>query len=309
MHQLGHQLIALGFDAYMHYYTTPDSVDIIHENYKKYQVPYVTTLDNSAAHLMILPETHLSPIFNKKYNLIRKAIWWLSVTNYYITQENYINTLKHKKFFELRNAFGRYQIASFSVLKKKNVLHIAHSYYSQAHLLEKGIKPVARIADYMNEAFFDLAKMQQEKEDIIIYNPKKNDDFLDELIRQTPGLNWKPLQNMTPENVADWMSRAKLYIDFGFHPGKERMPREACIMRCCMIIGKTGSAAYREDMPIPEKYRFEKEDRMLPAIIARIKACLENYAEAITDFAPYREALHQEEAQFAEAVKHTFVKV
>ncbi len=41
------------------------------------------------------------------------------------------------------------------------------------------------------------------------------------------------------------MRKAKLYIDFGYHPGKERMPREACLLDCCLIIGKDGSAKYK----------------------------------------------------------------
>ncbi len=71
-----------------------------------------------------------------------------------------------------------------------------------------------------------MRKRKQIKEDIIIYNPTKNDEFLGEIMSQTPKLTWKPLEKMTPQQVAGWMNRAKLYIDFGYHPGKERMPRE-----------------------------------------------------------------------------------
>jgi hypothetical protein len=113
---------------------------------------------------------------------------------------------------------------------------------------------------------------------------------------------------MTPQEVADWMNKAKIYIDFGYHPGKERMPREACIMRCCMIVGKTGSAAYAEDMPIPEKYRFEKSTDEIPGIIERINDCLTNYAQAITDFEPYRKALYREEEKFTTDISKVFVK-
>ncbi len=79
-------------------------------------------------------------------------------------------------------------------------------------------------------------------------------------------------------------------------------------MRCCLIVGKTGSAAYAEDMPIPAKYRFEKSKSEIPGIIERINDCLTNYAEAITDFAPYRKALYKEEEKFTEDIKKIFVK-
>ena len=305
LHQLAYHLINLGFNAFMYYYQTPDSDGIVHENYKKYQIPYVDKLENKSEHVMIMPETYLFPIFKRKFNLIRKVIWWLSVVNYYKTQKPDINSAKSKSFFDRLKGKKR---ASFLRLKEIGVLSIAHSYYSLVHLKENGIMPIGQISDYMNDAFFELAGSESGKEDIVLYNPKKNDDFLREIIGLTPDLNWTPLANMTPSEVAEWMNRAKLYVDFGYHPGKERMPREACIMRCCLIVGKTGSAAYQQDMPIPEKYRFEKSKPQIPDIIKQIRECLKNYDEIINDFAPYRAALYQEKEKFVKDIKKVFIK-
>jgi hypothetical protein len=309
LHQLGAKLKKMGFDVFMHYYSLSPGVDIVHKNYKKYSVPVADNVENDSRNMMILPETHLLPIFDGNYNQVRKVIWWLSVVNYYITQKDLAQSLKHKKYFKLRSYLGHFPMASFGRLKRRtDVQHIAHSYYSQVHLVENGIKPVGRISDYMNSAFFDMVDENVPKEDLVIYNPIKNDAFLDNIIALTPTLKWKPIKGLAPGEVAALMNRAKLYIDFGFHPGKERMPREACIMRCCMIIGKTGSAAYQEDMPIPEKYRFEKSPEQTPAIVERIAQCLDNYKTLITDFAPYRETLYLEEQQFEQDIQKVFVK-
>ncbi len=75
-----------------------------------------------------------------------------------------------------------------------------------------------------------------------------------------------------------------------------------------MIIGKSGSAAYAEDMPIPEKYRFEKDVNQVPAIIACIKDCLTNYDKRIADFKPYREVVYREKEKFIEDIGKVFVK-
>lgn len=312
LHQLGAHLRMLGFNAFMHYYLTSDNHPMslcVHENYKKYGVPQANELENQAEHLLILPETHLLPIFDENLKLIRKAIWWLSVVNYYITQKLREESVKDQRFFKFHRYFGGLGLAPFQWLKRrKDIVHISHSHFSKIHLLTKGVKPIGRISDYMNSAFFDLVNVEIPKENLIIYNPKKNDDFLDEIIRLTPELNWVPVKGMTPVQVAHVMNRAKLYIDFGYHPGKERMPREACIMRCCLIIGKSGSAAYYEDMPIPDNYRFEKNSSQIEAIIGRINQCLIHYDELIADFEPYRQALYREEEEFTNDIKKIFKK-
>lgn len=309
LHQLGAQLISLGFDAYMYYYSpAPDLGDLVHNNYKKYNVPVAGEPENEPQHIIILPETYLIPIFEYNYHRIRKIIWWLSVNNYYITQQYIVDGIKHKKFFKLRTYFGNFRIASFSKLRRRQIQHISHSYYSLVHLLENGIKPAGRISDYMNNEFFDGVDESIAKENIIIYNPVKNDEFLDQIISLTPALNWIPIKGMIPTQVAELMNKAKLYVDFGYHPGKERMPREACIMRCCMIIGKSGSAAYTEDMPIPERYRFDKSEALIPEIITRINECLGSYETLVTDFEPYRKVLYREEQKFKNDVQKVFVR-
>jgi len=287
LHQLAYHLNQLGFNAMMYYYQTPDSVGMVHENYKKFNIPYITKPENDGKHVMIMPETYLFPIFKRK-------------VNYYKTQKPGVNDAKPKGL--LAKIKTRKQ-ASFARIKERGVLNIAHSYYSLVHLKENGIEPIGQISDYMNDVFFELAAHEEKKENGIIYNPKKNDEFLEEIIQLTSDLNWKPSE------VGNWMNRAKLYVDFGYHPGKERMPREACIMRCCMIVGKSGSAAYQPDMPIPEKYRFEKERGQIPDIIEQIRACIGDYDQLINDFRPYREALYQEKKVFIEAIKKVFVTI
>jgi hypothetical protein len=308
LHQLGHHLRLLGLEAFMCYFKMHNTDTIVHENYVKYKVPIAEIVENKPEHIMIFPEATLQPIFSRKYRSMQKVIWWLSVTNYYIFLKDYTATVNRKLRLRVRKTLGALVIPTFENLRQRQILNIAHSYYSLAHLRENGIEPIGQISDYMNSAFFELAGHQEQKEDIIIYNPRKNDEFLQEIISLTPDLNWKPLVNMSPNEVAGWMNRAKLYVDFGYHPGKERMPREACIMRCCMIIGKTGSAAYQPDMPISEKYRFEKDNDQVSQIIERVRECLNHYDERVNDFKPYREALYKEEEKFVSDIQKLFVK-
>jgi hypothetical protein len=308
LHQLGHHLNILGFNAFMFYYATPDGRETGNDVYKKYEVPYTSKIKNDVGNVMVLPETYLAPLFKSRYGKIRKAVWWLSVVNYYRTQRDIdqANNTRRSNFW--RRITGR-KVPTFELLRTKGILNIAHSWYSVDHLRANGIEPVGQISDYMNEAFFSTANEAMAKEDIIIYNPKKNDVFLDEIRSQVTEFEWKPLSGMTPEGVAEWMKKAKLYIDFGYHPGKERMPREACIMKCCLIIGKTGSAAFAEDMPIPDQYRFEKNEMSKSGIISLIRECINNYQEHIRNFEDYRARLHEEANRFNNDISRLFRKI
>lgn len=308
LHQLGHHLNNLGFNAFMFYYDTPDGKGIGNDIYKKYEVPYTDKVENVVSNIMVLPETYLAPLFKRRYDKIRKAVWWLSVVNYYRTQKDIDQANSSRRPNLWHRIIGR-KGPTFELLRITGIHNIAHSWYSVAHLRENGIEPIGQISDYMNEAFFRMADDAITKENVIIYNPKKNDAFLDEIKARVTEFEWKPLSGMTPEEVAQWMKKAKLYIDFGYHPGKERMPREACIMRCCMIIGKTGSAAFAEDMPIPDKYRFEKDERNRSNIISLIRECIKNYEKHITDFDDYRIQLHEEANRFNNDIKRLFRKM
>lgn len=306
LHQLGHHLNLLGFKAVMFYYGPQTGSSPLNPVYQKYKVPYVTSVDDQANNILLMPESYLYPLFDENTKNIRKVIWWLSVTNYQTVLQNHINDKQHVRFFKLKLSLGLFKIPTLKTLRQKKALNIRHSYYSQHFLEQNNLQVVGKISDYMNAAFFDSVDESAPKENVIIYNPVKNGKFLDQIIAQTPGLNWKPLIGMTPAEVAKWMNKSKLYVDFGYHPGKERMPREACIMRCCLIVGRDGSARFDEDMPIPDQYRFEKNTAHIPVIIEKIKDCLDNYSTAITDFADYRKVLYLEEETFISDIKHVF---
>ncbi|MCX7738527.1 MAG: hypothetical protein N2Z80_03840 [Hydrogenothermaceae bacterium] len=69
--------------------------------------------------------------------------------------------------------------------------------------------------------------------------------------------------------MIDILKKAKVYIDFGNHTGKDRIPREAAMLECCVITGRRGIAKYREDVPIPENYKIEDKVENIPLILSK----------------------------------------
>ena len=112
---------------------------------------------------------------------------------------------------------------------------------------------------------------------------------------------------MTRDEVVGLLRKAKVYIDFGEHPGKDRIPREAAISGCCVITGKKGSAAFSEDVAIPEKYKFQDVPSKIPDISGAVRKCLENYDEETRNFESYRDRIRAEESRFDSDLSSIFV--
>ncbi|WP_293742751.1 hypothetical protein [uncultured Pedobacter sp.] len=310
LHQLGHRLNSLGFNVFMHYILKTDQ-DPVHPNYLKYNLPYTDEIVNSKKNIIILPETYLAPIFKAKYNAIKKIVWWLSVTNYQITFNQEKEKVKHKKFYGIKSYLNPKKYAplpTISALKRKRVLNLAHSHFSMDFLKANKLEIIGKISDYMSDSFYEKIANHIKKENFVLYNPKKNGEYLERVKALCPNLSWKALINMSPDEVAHWMNRSKLYVDFGYHPGQERMPREAILMSCCVITGSQGSAAFQDDVPLPEGFKFDETKDSPEAVVKRILLCLDNFEANIRLFASYRTKIMDEKENFYSAVKNLFNK-
>ncbi len=329
LHQLAFHLINdLNIKAFMYYYDFDKSKSKtpVHPEYKFYNVPYVLEIpenEDVGKNILIVPEILSSLILLPKYRNIRKGVWFLSVDNYYIgkmTKKDFFFQRIVNKFMKL---IGRKPI--FDYLSTRNLNKLAQKYdYTQDTLLKlsdfympssyrcmnwfKELKPLYYLSDYLNPKFLEIQTDLSKKENLVAYNPKKGFAFTQKIISSAKDIKFLPLVNMTRDEVIKTLQRAKVYIDFGNHPSKDRMPREASILGCCVITGKRGSAAFYEDVPIPEEYKFEDKKENIPKIIDKILDCFENYEEKYKDFEYYRDRIKQEPQKFIEDMKKIFVR-
>ena len=81
---------------------------------------------------------------------------------------------------------------------------------------------------------------------------------------------------MTPTQVRETLSTVMIYADLGFHPGKDKLPREAAMCNCVVVTNKAGAAAYEEVIPISEKVTHDDDlILLLPQILANYPLFLE----------------------------------
>jgi len=186
-------------------------------------------------------------------------------------------------------------------------LHLFQSDYAKHNLLKNGLTNIKHLCGYLDDGFFPYDYKIDSKEDIVLFNPKKGFKFTKKIISSAPNIKFLPIQNMSRQEVINMMKKAKVYIDFGNHPGKDKMPREAAICGCCVITGKRGSAAFYQDVPLSDKYKFEDKEENIPKIVDTIRYCINNHKEAIKDFDEYREVIKKEKDRFIEDLRGIFL--
>lgn len=259
--------------------------------------------------IIVIPEMNVEKI--KNYNVSKKYIWWMSVDNY-----KYTNSFK-----DMYQTKGLIHAVSWSLkgkgysknhLVKKADLNLCQSYYAEKYLI-KTLKinknKICYLSDYINDEYLRnyQKSLKHSKKNIILYNPKKGLSFTRKLIRRSEDLKWVPLINMTNKEMRQALESAKVYVDFGQHPGKDRLPREAAINGCCIITDREGSAAFQRDVSIPITYKVSRDSKSIAKILNKINDCLRNYDERINDFFDYRRHILKEKSEFTEDVRSIFI--
>lgn len=269
--------------------------------YKKYNIRLAYMIEDSKNNIMILPEIYFDFIF--KYSEIQIGCWWMSVDNHYSTS-CFGDMLKFSGFTwekKLKLIYhycikrdGCFNKNSIKAIKKeeKRIFHFYQSCYAQYHLYSLGMSKVLPLSDYINNDLLGNGDIENiKRKDIVLYNPAKGINFTHKIINMMPHIQFVALKGLTHGQLKKYMQEAKVYIDFGHFPGKDRLPREAVYNGCCIITSKLGAAAFYEDIPILEKYKFERKNSNLRLIVKCIDDVISDYENCHRDFDFFRQSI------------------
>jgi hypothetical protein len=308
LHQLVFALNHIGNNAKIVY--TGKNVGI-QRAFEKYVYCYtydLTSIDEDCENLLIVSETQIEYLNN--YKNIKKAIWWLSVDNY-IKNASFV---ARYKLYGLGSAVYRWVKGNIHDRRVEILaadIHFCQSIYAVKYLesdYDIGTNKIKYLSDYINDCYTTEyhGVIKNNRQNIVLYNPKKGYQFTKKLIKMTPDIQWIAIENMTNEEVRALLRKGKCYVDFGNHPGKDRFPREAAICGCIVITGRRGSAAYSEDVCIPEKFKFDEKRIKKSVIVDNIRMALQNYSDCIDEFDNYRQLILKEKDKFMADVKEIF---
>lgn len=297
--------------------------------YQKYKIKFTNKINDNEKNLIICAEHFTQLDFVLKFKKIKKICWWLSVDNFltsYIFHAKHkftkslikipLNIIKIFNFITL-GALGNPTtqeyllfISSFINLNKNKYIsqfkfHLTQSYYSLIFLKKNKIFNSMPVSDYINNDYF-VKTNNNKKKNIICYNPSKRMDYAGKIIKICKNLKFIPLKNLSRDDIIKTLKTSKIYIDFGNHPGKDRIPREAVMLNNCILTNKKGSAKYYEDLAIPSEFKFKENIFNLFAIKEKINDTIKNFDKKIIKFDQYKEKIKNERKIFKNEIKELF---
>ena len=313
-HQLVDELNRIGQEAYVVYVGKEDLAPgtEVPEMYRKYRVRVAEMIEDAPDNMLVLPEIYFDYMY--RYTSIKIGCWWMSVDNHYysacfLDMMCFPWGLKERKDIMYRYLVEGVRFRnSLKDLRHQSgrIVHFYQSAYAREHLREKRLGSTMPLSDYIHPDLFITSVVT--KEDIILYNPKKGKKYVDLLQRRLPDCTFIPLQGFSREQLNDVFDRAKLYVDFGRFPGKDRIPREAVLHGCCLITGRFGASAFDEDVPIPQTYKFSMKGRIpWDEIIGLVRRVFAEYEECSRDFDRMRESISREKAVFQRETEDLFL--
>jgi len=316
--------------VYMHYLPSYSRTPV-HKNYQIFKIPFKKKIIDIKKNILIIPETFHFINVSEKYKKIQKGLWWLSVDNYlkhrFVNKNNKIIKFLIKIPFKIIVLFNKLTLFRFgnlsffkylkfiylkppfiNVFKIKNIsINLAHSKYQFEALRLKKIKSFY-LSDYIRDEYFKAAKniLITNKKNIVCYNPSKSSNFFNKFIKLNSDIKFLPLKNLSLEKMVSTLSKSKIYMDFGFHPGQDHLPREAAVLKNCVITNKEGSAAFYADLPIKNEFKFDEKSENFLRMRNKINIIFDNFTKELIKFEYYRKYLHQQKSQFEKQISRIF---
>lgn len=311
LHQLGHQINAHGGSAHMVYYAPVSRIEIdggvlrchadaspMPRHFAQYHPRVLTETRPGPDTLIVFPEP-LSTLATEANVAYRRALWWLSLDNALPRNLQLFDADYRQRFFA-----------------DAELLHLYQSDYAATFLK---INQAARhypLSDYTDPEFIHRALIRsdatpiQERTNRICFFPNKGEAlatrFFDRWREVAHPAEIVPIRDMTKAEVRRTLSDARIYMDFGGHPGKDRVPREAAIAGAIVLLHAAGAANHFSDHPLDRQYLFTEADIDSGQLQQTVGSILDEPGPHFARQRPYRDAILLERERFDLEVRALF---
>lgn len=281
LHQLVDAIRREGGEAFVSYYPLGTLAETA-EAYRRYDIVQADPED-APGNLIVTPESQ--PLMPRRFVRAATAIWWLSV-------DNFLHGKDRPGWDEVRAR-----------------INFAQSRYAADFLERHGIAS-APLTDYLNDEFL-RPPPRKKRQDAIAYNFKSR-KIVERLKSASPALEaltWIEIADRSRAEVRRLLSEVKIFVDFGHHPGRDRMLREAVLCGACVLTGLRGSASFAEDVPLPARFKLDESDPHFPANCdAAIGSILRGFRRHAWNLRGYRRFAASGQEMFRREVRDAFFR-
>jgi hypothetical protein len=208
--------------------------------------------------VVIAPEISLSQLCAVRGPL--RVLWWLSVDNaYWCRRRDQLYDQLGPRLLDRVDAVARRRTyAKLREPAQRDILHAAQSEFARSHVRAViGTEPLI-LTDYLTDLPALTTPVEPGSRDRrVAYNPAKGLPATQRVIRELDGaVDFVPIKGLTHAGTIQLLRRSLVYLDLGSHPGRDRLPREAALAGCIVLVGLRGAAVNGIDMPIPGDYKL-----------------------------------------------------
>ena len=291
LHQLCSTLNDIGENAFIYYHDGTNNFSQINrgqviEKYSQYNIKTCDVgsieLLDSIENVIVIPEVFPIKVIEHFKNC--KIIFWrlCIFTHGQELTEQFFQKVYH----------GCQNDTQFNILKESNLFNP---------------KKYFMLTDYTNESYIiEEDQLSTNRKRKILYNPRKGLKHSRIIIDKLSGKDIEivPIVGMTNEQIKKNILESKVYIDFGDHPGKDRIPRECAIGGCVVITGTQRCGANQIDIPINTKFEYNEymDSYNYDEISEFVLNVLDNYAYYFKDQESYRDIIRKEKETFKNEV-------
>lgn len=329
LHQLGYFLQNKGGNVSVFYCNQKHHIVQNTPLYDDLNIKLTDKIEDDVNSIIVIPETLTN--WRHRFVKARVVIWWLSLDYYMLNDLSWAASWGRNRYLLGKWAYGLFYVWYFfkRILKHnlspqyllsseelQSSYHLYNCEYINNYLKKRNVSSESKhylcgpLEDFFGEITYEEVK--KEKKDRVVYNPAKvNENYMKKVIKSVKEkdkeIEFIPIKNMTRRDVKNNLSRAKVYADFGYFPGPERMPREAVCFFCNLITSTLGSAGDNDlDIPIPIEVKHDVTKANLILISEQIIELVKNYDKYNKNYDEYRKKVRRQIGQFESDVNDIF---